>query len=96
MHAPRPSGRYRQGKAACLAQQKAGGDLDIKVVAGVDFPEDLSGYKLILHCGGCMFNRKQFLTRLIRATEQNVPITNYGTAIAELNGILDRTTELLL
>jgi [FeFe] hydrogenase H-cluster maturation GTPase HydF len=76
--------------------QKAGGDLDIKVVAGVDFPEDLSGYKLILHCGGCMFNRKQFLTRLIRATEQNVPITNYGTAIAELNGILDRTTELLL
>jgi [FeFe] hydrogenase H-cluster maturation GTPase HydF len=76
--------------------KKAGGDLDIKVVAGVDFPEDLSGYKLILHCGGCMFNRKQFLTRLIRATEQNVPITNYGTAIAELNGILDRTTELLL
>ncbi|MBP1743288.1 MAG: hypothetical protein H6Q58_266 [Firmicutes bacterium] len=76
--------------------QKAGGDLDIEVVAGVDFPEDLSGYKLVLHCGGCMFNRKQFLTRLIRATEQNVPITNYGTAIAELNGILDRTTELLL
>jgi len=76
--------------------KKAGGDLDIKVVAGVDFPEDLSGYNLILHCGGCMFNRKQFLTRLIRATEQNVPITNYGTAIAELNGILDRTTELLL
>jgi [FeFe] hydrogenase H-cluster maturation GTPase HydF len=75
---------------------KAGGDLDIKVVAGVDFPEDLSEYKLILHCGGCMFNRKQFLTRLIRASEQNVPITNYGTAIAELNGILDRTTELLL
>jgi len=76
--------------------KKAGGDLDINVVAGVDFPEDLSGYKLILHCGGCMFNRKQFLTRLIRASEQNVPITNYGTAIAELNGILDRTTELLL
>lgn len=75
---------------------KAGGELDIKVVAGVDFPEDLSEYKLILHCGSCMFNRKQFLARLIRAAEQNVPITNFGTAIAELNGILDRTTELLL
>jgi len=74
--------------------EKAGGDLDIKVMVGSDFPEDLTEYKLILHCGGCMFNRKQFLTRLIRASEQNVPITNYGTAIAELNGILDRVTEM--
>jgi [FeFe] hydrogenase H-cluster maturation GTPase HydF len=75
---------------------KAGGGLDIKIVAGVDFPEDLSDYKLVLHCGACMFNRKQLLTRLIRASEQNIPITNYGTAIAELNGILDRVTEMLL
>lgn len=74
--------------------EKAGGDLDIEVMAGSDFPEDLTSYKLILHCGACMFNRKQFLTRLIRASEQNVPITNYGTAIAELNGILDRVTEM--
>jgi len=76
--------------------QKAGGGLDIKIVAGVDFPEDLSEYKLVLHCGACMFNRKQLLSRLIRAAEQNVPMTNYGTAIAELNGILDRVTEMLL
>lgn len=76
--------------------QKAGGALDIKIVAGVDFPEDLTGYKLVLHCGACMFNRKQLITRLIRAAEQNIPITNYGTAIAELNGILDRVTEKLL
>lgn len=72
--------------------EKAGGTLDIKVMAGVDFPENLSQYKLIVHCGGCMFNRKQFLTRLIRASEQNIPITNYGIAIAELKGILDRVT----
>ncbi len=72
--------------------EKAGGPLDIKVMAGVDFPENLSQYKLIVHCGGCMFNRKQFLTRLIRASEQNIPITNYGIAIAELKGILDRVT----
>lgn len=72
--------------------EATGVDLDIQVMAGVDFPEDLSSYKLIIHCGGCMFNRKQFLTRLIRATEQNIPITNYGIAIAELNGILNRVT----
>jgi len=74
--------------------EKAGGALDITVMAGIDFPEDLSQFKLIVHCGGCMFNRKQFLTRLIRASEQNVAITNYGIAIAELNGILDRVIEV--
>ena len=74
--------------------EKAGGNLDIKVMAGIDFPEDLSPYKLVLHCGGCMFNRKQFLTRLIRASEQGVPITNYGIAIAELNGMLKRVIEV--
>lgn len=72
--------------------EKVGGELDITVVAGIDFPEDLSEYKLIFHCGACMFNRKQLLTRLIRASEQHVPITNYGLAIAELKGILDRVT----
>lgn len=75
-------------------KDRVGGDLDITVNAGVDFPEDLSEYKLIIHCGSCMFNRKQFMTRLIRASEQGVPITNYGIAIAYLNGILDRVTEV--
>lgn len=75
-------------------KNKVGGDLDITINAGVDFPEDLSEYKLILHCGSCMFNRKQFMTRLIRASEQSVPITNYGIAIAHINGILDRVTEV--
>ena len=75
-------------------KNKVGGDLDITINAGVDFPEDLSEYKLILHCGSCMFNRKQFMTRLIRASEQSVPITNYGIAIAHINGILNRVTEV--
>lgn len=74
-------------------KNKVGGDLDIVVNAGVDFPEDLSDYKLIIHCGSCMFNRKQFMTRLIRASEQNIPITNYGIAIAHLNGMLPRVIE---
>lgn len=74
-------------------QEKAKGELDITVTSGSDFPEDLTPYKIILHCGSCMFNRKQLLSRLLRATEQGVPITNYGVAIAHMNGILKRTTE---
>ncbi|GLC32162.1 [FeFe] hydrogenase H-cluster maturation GTPase HydF [Clostridium omnivorum] len=73
---------------------KVGGKLDITVNSGVDFPENLSEYKLIVHCGACMFNRKQLMTRIMRAMDQNVPITNYGTAIAHINGILDRTTKM--
>lgn len=76
--------------------QKAGGELDIEIKAGVDFPENLTDYKLIVHCGACMFNRKQLMARVIRAVEQGVPITNYGTAIAYMNGILDKTTEMLV
>ncbi|WP_027307856.1 [FeFe] hydrogenase H-cluster maturation GTPase HydF [Caloramator sp. ALD01] len=77
-------------------RQRTGADLDITVNAGVDFPEDLTQYKLIIHCGACMFNRKQMMTRIIRAREQNVPITNYGVAIAYMNGILDRVTGMLI
>lgn len=65
-------------------------DLDIKVVAGRDFPEDLSPYKLVIHCGSCMFNRKELMSRIDKAKQAGVPITNYGVAIAYLNGILDR------
>lgn len=75
-------------------EEKAGGKLNITVNAGVDFPEDLTKYKLVVHCGSCMFNRKQLMTRIIRCSEQNVPITNYGVAIAEINGILDRVIEV--
>lgn len=75
-------------------ENKVGGKLDITVNSGVDFPENLSEYKLIVHCGACMFNRKQLMTRIMRAMDQNVPITNYGTAIAHINGILDRTTKM--
>ena len=65
-------------------------NLEIKVVAGRDFPEDLSPYKLIIHCGSCMFNRKELMCRIDKAKQADVPITNYGVAIAYLNGIFDR------
>ncbi len=67
-------------------------DLDISVVSGQDFPQDLSPYSLVIHCGGCMFNRRQVLSRVMRAVEQNVPITNYGIFLAEMAGILDKIT----
>lgn len=63
--------------------------------AGIDFADDLSEYKLIIHCGACMFNRKQMMSRLIKANNQNIPITNYGTAIAYMQGILDKVTHKL-
>ena len=77
-----------------LLEKRVGGKLQVEVKAGADFPEDLTDYKLILHCGACMFNRKQMMTRIIRALEQNVPITNYGMAFAKCNGILKRTTKM--
>lgn len=75
-------------------EECAGGKLDITINAGVDFPEDLSEYKLIVHCGACMFTRKQLLSRMARAFEYQVPITNYGTAIAHIRGILDRVIDV--
>ncbi|MBV4419599.1 [FeFe] hydrogenase H-cluster maturation GTPase HydF [Clostridium tyrobutyricum] len=75
-------------------KNKVDGNLDVTVKSGVDFPEDLTPYNIIIHCGSCMFNRKQFITRLIRAQSQNIPITNYGIAIAHLNGILDKVTNM--
>ena len=75
-------------------EEKIGGPLNITVTSGGDFPDDLTEYKLIIHCGSCMFNRKQLMSRLIRADAQGVAITNFGTAIAQINGILKRVTSM--
>lgn len=66
------------------------GVTDFVICAGADYPDDLSSFDLIIHCGGCMFNRRHVLSRIDRAVAQNVPITNYGIAIAKLKGILDK------
>lgn len=60
-------------------------------VSGNEFPEDLSGYDLVLHCGGCMVNDKEMAWRARHAASQGVPLTNYGVAIAKMNGILERS-----
>ena len=67
-----------------------GQQMQIDIVAGVDFPKDLSPYDLVIHCGGCMFNRKYVLSRIEAAQAADVPITNYGVALAKLTGILDK------
>lgn len=68
-------------------------DLNLEFTSGTEFPEDLSKYKLIIHCGGCTLNEREMKYRLRCAKDQNVPITNYGTAIAHMNGILKRSLE---
>lgn len=73
-----------------MLRQRIGEDLQIDIVGGNDFPEDLSPYDLIIHCGACMFNRRHVLSRIAKAQSWNVPITNYGVAIAALTGILPK------
>lgn len=73
-----------------LLRKRIGEKLQIDIVAGTDFPQDLAPYSLVIHCGACMFNRKYVLNRIEKAKLQNVPMTNYGVAIAFLNGILNQ------
>ena len=73
-----------------LLRKKYGEGLQIDIVGGADYPEDLTPYDLVIHCGACMFNRKHVLSRVERARQQGVAITNYGVILAALTGILDR------
>ncbi len=88
-HAPLQEDIGRE-KIPAMLRAKYGKDMAIDVVSGTDFPEDLSVYDLIIQCGGCMFNRKYVMSRIDRAKEMEVPMTNYGVAIAYLSGILDK------
>lgn len=73
-----------------LLRKRFGNALQIDIVGGADYPEDLTPYDLVIHCGACMFNRKHVLSRIERARQQGVPITNYGIILAALTGILPR------
>lgn len=71
-----------------------GADLDLRYTSGGEFPTDLTGIDLVLHCGACMLNEAEVTSRRDRAREQGVPFTNYGIAIAQMHGILRRSLEL--
>lgn len=69
-------------------------DIQIETSSGRDFPDDLSEYAMVIHCGGCMLNGREMLRRMREAEAQGVPMTNYGVAIAHMKGILRRTLGL--
>jgi [FeFe] hydrogenase H-cluster maturation GTPase HydF len=71
-------------------RQYTGVELDFVHMQGHDFPRDLSPYKLVIHCGSCMLNRREVISRILRCREAGVPITNYGVAIAYSLGIFPR------
>ena len=73
-----------------LLRKKVGEGLHIDMVSGSDFPKNLSEYDLIIHCGACMFNRKHVMNRLEQASNQQVPMTNYGITLAHLMGTLNK------
>lgn len=73
--------------------QYVGGELSFTHVQGHDFPQDVSDYRLIIHCGACVHNRRGVLTRIARCRSQGVPMTNYGMAIAYSLGIFDRALQ---
>ena len=73
-----------------MLRNRIGNDLQIDIVGGNDFPVDLSQYDLVIHCGACMFNRRLVMSRIAQAQSQDVPITNYGIAIATLTGIINK------
>lgn len=86
-HAPLSEDIGRE-KIPMMLRKKSGCRLNIDIVSGSDFPDDLSGYALVIHCGGCMFNRQHIMNRVERARSQGVPMTNYGITIAFLRQIL--------
>ena len=92
-HHPLEGDIGRQKLPAWL-RKAVGEKLTVDVVCGPTFPDNLAQYALILHCGACMFTRKQLMSRLIQAGAEDVPITNYGTAIAALNGMLERVVAI--
>ena len=80
--------------AARWVREYTGKDIDFEFTSGTEFPLKLNHYKMIIHCGGCMLNEREMKYRLKCAGDASVPITNYGTAIAYMKGILERSIEI--
>lgn len=90
-HAPLAEDIGRE-KIPRLLRKRVGENLTVNIVVGKDFPDDLSSYDLVIHCGGCMFNRKFMLSRVKQCRQQGVPMTNYGITIAHIKGILNKVS----
>jgi hypothetical protein len=79
-----------------MLSKHSGKNLHFEFTSGTEFPHDVDKYKLIIHCGGCMLNDREMKYRLKCAEDAGIPITNYGTAIAHMTGILDRSIAPLI
>ena len=90
-HAPLAEDIGRE-KIPRMLRQRVGQGLTVDIVAGKDFPEDVTSYDLVIHCGGCMFNHKFMLSRVDQCRRQGTPMTNYGITIAHLKGILSKVS----
>ncbi len=80
-------------KLPAWIREFTGKELEFHFTSGTEFPEDVSEYRLIVHCGGCMLNEREMQSRLRTADEQAIPMTNYGILIAYMKGILERSIE---
>ncbi len=90
-HAPLAEDIGRE-KIPRMLRQRVGQGLTVDIVAGKDFPPDVTSYDLVIHCGGCMFNRKFMLSRVEQCRRQGTPMTNYGITIAHIKGILGKVS----
>ena len=81
-------------KLPALIKKHTGKNITFEFTSGAQFPETLEGYKLVIHCGGCMLNEREMKYRVKQTLDNGIPITNYGIAIAHMNGILKRSIEL--
>ena len=77
-----------------MLKKFTGKDIQVRFTSGNEFPENLADYKLVIHCGGCMLPAREMLYRMKCATDQNVPVTNYGIALAYMQGILARSVAM--
>lgn len=83
-------------KIPALIRKHTGKNIEFALCSGADFPEDLKSYKLVIHCGGCTLTEQVMQRRLQACSQAEVPVTNYGMAIAHMNGILKRSMEVFL
>ena len=81
-------------KLPALLKKYTGKSFELSFTSGTEFPEDISGYSLVIHCGGCMLGEREMKYRIKTACDAGVPITNYGVALAQMNGILARSLEI--
>ena len=82
-------------KLPAWIRKYTGRELNFRFTSGTEFPEDLSEFSLAVHCGGCMLTAREMKSRIAACKEAALPITNYGIAIAKMNGILDRSMDIL-